>query len=160
MIRIREEDLPLLSPNDISVKKRKISVSTIKKILNIILKQTTLSPEVRNKIREYLDNRNWVATKLFNKLYAERKSVNFKESLCHLYPKLSQEWHPTKNDTLLPEHFTPGAGRKVWWLGECGHEWQDTINHRTSGRDCPKCRYEKASRTRRKNSTKGQLKLL
>lgn len=159
LIRIREEDLPLLSPHDVRVKKRSISISTIKTILNIILEQKAVSPDTSSLIREYLGNRNWVATELFNKLYSERKSVRFEDSLCHLMPELSQEWHPSRNDMLLPEHFTPGSGRKIWWLGNCGHEWQDTINHRSSGRDCPECRYKKASETRRKNSAKGQLRL-
>ncbi len=151
--------VPLLSPNDIRVKKRKISISTIKKILSIILEQKAISPDIFSHIREYLGNKNWVATKLFNKLYSERKSVKFEESLCHMFPELSQEWHSSKNDMLLPDQFTPGSGRAIWWLGICGHEWQDTINHRTRGRDCPKCRYKKASRTWRKKRTKGQLEL-
>jgi hypothetical protein len=159
LIRIREEGLPLLSPSDVSVKKTKISISTIKEVLKVILEQKSVSPETASDIREYLDKKTWVATKLFNQLYSERKSVRVEDSLCHLMPELSKEWHPSKNDALLPEHFTPGSGRMIWWLGNCGHEWQDTINHRTSGRDCPRCRYKKASRTRRKNSTKGQLGL-
>ncbi len=159
LVRIREEDLPLLSPNDIGVKKRKISISTVKKILNVILDQRTVSADTTGQIRKYLARSDWVATELFHKLYSERKSVKFEESLCHLFPGLAKEWHPTINDSLLPEHFTRGSRRSIWWLGSCGHEWQDTINHRTSGRDCPNCRYKKASRTRRKNSTKGQQEL-
>ena len=159
LIRIREEDLPLLSPNDVSVKKRKISISTIKEVLKVILEQKSVSPENTSDIHEYLDKKSWVATRLFKQLYSERKFVKFEDSLCHLMPELSKEWHPSKNDALLPEQFTPGAGRTIWWLGNCGHEWQDTINHRSRGRDCPKCRYKKASRTRRKNSTKGQMEL-
>jgi hypothetical protein len=159
LIRIREEDLPLLSPHDVRVKKRKISISTIKKVLIKILEEKTVSLDNLIQIREYLGYRDWVATQLFNKLYSERKSVSFDDSLCHLMPELSQEWHPSKNDTLLPEHFTPGASRLIWWLGSCGHEWQDTINHRSRGRDCPKCRYKKSSATQRKNRSKYQLRL-
>jgi len=159
LIRIREEDLPLISPYDISVKKRKISIKIIKKILKVILERVSLSPETTDYVQKYFDNKSWVATGLFSKLYSERKSVNFEVSLCCLYPGLAQEWHPTKNEMLLPEHFTPGSGKNVWWLGECGHEWEDTINHRTGGRGCPKCRYKKASRSRRKNRTKNQVAL-
>ena len=159
LIRIREKDLPLLSPKDISIENRNFSISTIKKILNIILEQKTVSLDTFSHIRKYLGNKSWVATEQFNKLYSERKSVKFEESLCHLFPGLSQEWHPSKNDLLLPEYFMPGSGRKIWWLGNCGHEWQDTINHRTSGRDCPKCRYKKSSKTQREKRMKGQLKL-
>ncbi len=157
LIRVREKDLPLISPHDISVKK--ISIATIKKILKVVIKEVTLPDEVELKVQNYFEQKVWVASKLFDKLYSERKSVNFEESLAHLYPELAQEWHPTKNDMLLPEHFTPGAGRSVWWLGECEHEWEDTINHRTSGRDCPKCRYKKASQTLKKNRSKSQLDL-
>jgi hypothetical protein len=159
LIRIREKDLPLLSPNDISIKKRSISVSTIKKILIIILEQRNIaSPGILTKIQKYLKTKDWTASKQFNKLYSERNLVKFEKSLIYLFPDISKEWHPTKNDLLLPEYFSPGSGRKVWWLGKCEHEWQDSINHRTSGRDCPQCRYKKASQTRRrKRMSPGQL---
>jgi len=98
---------------------------------------------------------------VFNKLYSERNLVKFEESISYLFPNIAKEWHPTKNGLLLPEYFTPGAGRKIWWLGGCGHEWQDSINHRTSGRDCPQCRYKKASHTwKQKKKSPGQLDLI
>ena len=159
LIRIRESDLPLLSPTDISVEKRRISISTIKEILNTIIDHRAVSSSTLDLICQYLAKKKWAANRLFSRMYSERKIVKFEESLSHLFPELSQEWHPSKNDFLLPEHFTPGSGRLIWWLASCGHEWQDTINHRTSGRDCPKCRYKKASRTRRRKREKGQLKL-
>ena len=28
---------------------------------------------------------------------------------------------------------------KVWWLGQCGHEWQASTSHRYRGRGCPYC---------------------
>ena len=86
----------------------------------------------------------------FNYLYSKRKHVEFEKSLSYLYPDIANEWHPTKNDALLPEYFTHGSGRKIWWKGKCGHEWQDSILHRTSGRRCPKCRYKRASLTHRR----------
>ena len=54
-------------------------------------------------------------------------------------PVLAAEWHPTKNGELLPNMFTPSSHKMVWWLGKCGHEWEDTIAHRSSGRSCPFC---------------------
>jgi very-short-patch-repair endonuclease len=157
LIRIREQGLPLVSANDISVKK--ISVSTIKKILRVILENIALSTAAINRVHDYLEQKDWIASKLFDKLYSERKTTVLEESLLHLHPKLAREWHPTKNETLRPEHFTPGAGRSVWWLGKCGHEWEDTINHRTGGRDCPQCRYKKASASQKKNRKRGQMSL-
>lgn len=31
------------------------------------------------------------------------------------------------------------AGEEVWWLGKCGHEWQQVVGVRTRGCGCPKC---------------------
>jgi hypothetical protein len=54
-------------------------------------------------------------------------------------PLLAKEWHPTKNDPLTPYDVTVGSNKQVWWQCEKGHEWPDTIVHRSGGRRCPKC---------------------
>lgn len=159
LIRIREDDLPLIGPNDLQVDKRKLSVSTIKSLLTVILEHREPPDETVSRIHDYLRRKRWAANDGFERLYFERKVVKYKESLSQLFPDLAREWHPIQNDRLLPEQFTPGSGRNVWWLGRCGHEWQDTINHRSGGRDCPECRYKKASETRRKNREKRQIRL-
>lgn len=65
------------------------------------------------------------------------KKYNLKIS----YPVLAEDWHFTKNDGINPEDFTPSSNKKVWW--RCSkfpeHEWQATINSRTSGNGCPIC---------------------
>ena len=62
-------------------------------------------------------------------------------NLQEIYPHLANEWHPTKNGSLKPIHFTPGSSTKVWWLGECGHEWKAGIYSRVNaGNGCPVCR--------------------
>ena len=58
------------------------------------------------------------------------------------FPKLSKEWHPFKNINLTPRDVTKGSTRKVWWLGECGHEWEATILNRVRGTGCPICKGE------------------
>lgn len=66
-----------------------------------------------------------------------RKGSN---DLTTLKPELAKEWHPTKNGTLLPTQVTIGAGKKVWWLCNKGHEWEATIYSRaSSGYVCPYC---------------------
>ena len=32
-----------------------------------------------------------------------------------------------------------GSGKKIWWLGKCGHKWQATVYDRTTGKGCPIC---------------------
>jgi hypothetical protein len=142
LIRVREKGLPLLSQNDIELKTVDISIAIIKKILRSILKQRQIeSQETKVKINEYLKNSDWIASESFNKLFAARDHIDFKESISFLSPDIAREWHPSKNDPLLPEYFSPGSSRIVWWkcpLGE-DHEWQSTISNRTMGKGCPIC---------------------
>ena len=73
------------------------------------------------------------------------KKLCIHESLKHTHPEIAKQWHPTKNGDLKSENFSYGSGIKVWWLCEnkcsqgCIHEWQSTINDRTSGCNCPYC---------------------
>lgn len=65
-------------------------------------------------------------------------------SLAENYPEIAKEWHPTKNGMLTPNDVTANTGKKVWWLGTCGHEWQATPGHRITrenvkGTGCPIC---------------------
>ena len=57
------------------------------------------------------------------------------------YPELAKEWHPTKNGSLRPSDVMPGSARKVWWLCPAGHEYESSLNKRTSGQgtNCPIC---------------------
>ena len=54
-------------------------------------------------------------------------------------PQLASEWHPTKNGVLTPQMVTAKSGKKVWWLGKCGHEWATRVSHRSNGHGCPYC---------------------
>ena len=57
-----------------------------------------------------------------------------------LFPEIASEWHPTKNPDILPQDFVPGSPKRVWWLGECGHEWEAPIRDRTKHNSgCPYC---------------------
>lgn len=81
-------------------------------------------------------------------------------SLASIDPRIAKQWHPSKNGKLTPREVAPNSGKKYWWLGKCGHEWQATANNRRTGKDCPKCKHKKALKTRRKNQeNKDQLVL-
>ena len=60
--------------------------------------------------------------------------------LATTFPSVAALWHPSKNGALTPQQVTGGSGKKVWWLGECGHSSTATVNHMTSGRGCAVCR--------------------
>lgn len=60
--------------------------------------------------------------------------------LASQFPKLAQEWHPTKNGALTPQEVTFGTKRKVWWRCEKEHEWYVSVQSRTlDGTGCPVC---------------------
>jgi hypothetical protein len=56
-----------------------------------------------------------------------------------LSPQLIKEWHPRKNDSLIPSEVTAGSAKKAWWLCSKGHEWLARIGSRSYGRNCPFC---------------------
>lgn len=55
-------------------------------------------------------------------------------------PILALEWHPTKNEDLLPTMVTSGSHKKVWWICKDGHEWKtEIVNRTTANTGCPYC---------------------
>ncbi|RKJ16688.1 hypothetical protein D7X33_47280, partial [Butyricicoccus sp. 1XD8-22] len=54
--------------------------------------------------------------------YCAGRKVNDTNSLASLNPELASQWHPNRNGNLTPQDITCGSNKKVWWLGDCGHE--------------------------------------
>ncbi|UJF20266.1 hypothetical protein L0B53_19220 (plasmid) [Vibrio sp. SS-MA-C1-2] len=151
LIRLREDGLPALGGLCLNVPKKNFAPIHIHLMLNLMKSNDLIPPNLIHSINQYLENNSWQANTEFNRQYAERKIIDYDKSLANLYPQLAKQWHKVKNNNLYPEQFTPGSGIKVWWTGNCGHEWKDSIIHRTSrGSDCPKCRYIKSSNTQKK----------
>lgn len=77
----------------------------------------------------------------------EYKKADINDSLISVRPDIALEWHPTKNETLLPSMFKYGSEHKVWWkCPKCGYEYQANICHRTNKKKptgCPMCAKER-----------------
>ena len=71
---------------------------------------------------------------------AHLKPIIGKTDLKSMFPELIKDWDYIKNE-LLPENCTAHSGRRVWWKCHyCGHEWQTSINNRTTNKhNCPSC---------------------
>lgn len=68
-----------------------------------------------------------------------RVLVGFND-LSTTHAQLANEWHPTKNGGLKPEEVSNGSGRKIFWIGKCGHTWEQAIVKRTrNDTGCPYC---------------------
>jgi len=59
--------------------------------------------------------------------------------LATINPSLASQWHPTKNGELSASDVLPGSNKKVWWKGDCGHEWDAVVASRNAGSRCPIC---------------------
>lgn len=71
---------------------------------------------------------------------SKRKPIPGVNDLATVDPQLAEDWHPTKNDVLLPKDVTASTSRKVWWhCRNCGFDWEDRIDRRHRGKGCPEC---------------------
>ncbi len=141
VIRIRESGLNLTSINDINFDPKssdlELTLSLMEKIKSVI---PTGNP-AQDRLSSYL-----MKSKLQNNDYTEFLVNWFPkpvpgQSLQDKYPAIASEWHPSRNSFLKPKDVSPHAGFKVWWQCEKGHEWETTIDHRTSKSKtgCPEC---------------------
>lgn len=73
--------------------------------------------------------------------YCSNQKVLDSNSLAKTNPKLSLEWHPTKNECITAYDVVEGSGKSVWWKCKKGgdHEWKATVSSRSLGNGCPIC---------------------
>jgi Probable Zinc-ribbon domain len=64
-------------------------------------------------------------------------------SITHL--NLVNEWH-SKN-IIKPDEISAGSTKKIWWLGQCGHEWLSHLHNRAKGNGCPYCSNKLVNKT-------------
>lgn len=58
--------------------------------------------------------------------------------------RIISEWDYKKNTDVNPKKISPYSTKKVWWIGQCGHEWKASIYSRTKmGTNCPICSEER-----------------
>ena len=62
------------------------------------------------------------------------KSLGFK------HPDIAKLWHKSKNKNLTPFDVFSRTSKKVWWICDKGHEYEQRIDDKTyKGYGCPKC---------------------
>ena len=71
------------------------------------------------------------------------RSVNKDNCLANKNPKLSKEWHTTKNGNLTPFEICAASNKYAWWICAKGHEWEAIIGSRNAGSGCPYCSNQK-----------------
>ena len=70
---------------------------------------------------------------------AGKKIVEGVNDLAAVHPAIAQEWHPARNNPVLPTEVFPGSSKRFWWRCSMGHEWQTSAANRVRGTGCPYC---------------------
>jgi hypothetical protein len=105
-----------------------------------------VTPSSAQKVWWICDNNHEWLAKIDNRAhgagcpYCSGQSVCRDNCLQTKNPKLSKEWHPTKNGNLTPKDITSASNKIVWWQCRNGHEWQVIIKSRVKGSGCPFCK--------------------
>jgi len=69
------------------------------------------------------------------------RQASVTNSLASLFPAIARQWDKNKNGKLKPSQVTASSKKKVWWLCENGHSWQQQIGKRTkTSGSCRRCR--------------------
>ena len=71
-----------------------------------------------------------------------KKALKGFNDVATTHPQICEQWNYSKNGALLPEQFTAGSRKRVWWHCDvCHGDWEATICSRTreSGGICPYC---------------------
>ena len=90
---------------------------------------------------------NWICDKghrwnavIRNRVTGKGKCPTCK-SIVVLKPELLDKWDYKKNIDLNPDQITPGSNKKIWWLCENGHSYQQSTYEKIKGHNaCAKCK--------------------
>ena len=136
-LRIREANLPSLEDEHClwTQTSEKDLEALVRQVFDFILTQFKLEVTVVQHIQQLTidlsQDRTFIIEQTFSRLE--------KDSLAQINPQLASEWHPIRNGKLTPSHVKRNSNQKVWWQCKEGHEWEATIDSRTSGNNCPYC---------------------
>ena len=71
---------------------------------------------------------------------AGRIIIPGENDMASIFPDIAKEWHPEKNNTLLPSMVAPFCKLRVWWRCPLGHDYMATVESRTAKHSgCPYC---------------------
>lgn len=133
LIRIRENGLEELNNSFSIFRKTKKNIE-----MNFIVSQIINYINIKFHKNIYLDID---IERDKNDIFLLLNNNKLDKSILSHYPKVAEEWHPTKNGDLKPEFFTYGSGKKMWWLCEKGHEWEARIYSRCKSKaGCSYCK--------------------
>jgi hypothetical protein len=139
LIRLREEGLERTSATDIFFTPRESDLVVVGRLVRKLLEEARLNGSARAWISAYLRANRLANDSEYKRLLDMLPSPLPGFSLQDQNPDLAEEWHSERNGSLTARNVSSSSNKKVWWICSRGHEWEATVNHRTSGRGCPYC---------------------
>jgi hypothetical protein len=141
LLRVRESPLTPIGPSDIIVESRELNKETMNALVAEIV---SLTDDGAINVDAYIALEGFANEALYNKYLSYLPDPFPEDSLEVMSPELTPQWHYEKNSPLVPKNFTNSSNKKVWW--KCSqnskHEWEQSINSRTSVMHlgtCPFC---------------------
>ncbi|MER2170005.1 MAG: zinc-ribbon domain-containing protein, partial [Psychrobacillus psychrodurans] len=64
--------------------------------------------------------------------------ITYEKSIVTQSPELVRFFHPFKNQ-VSPSEVAPTSQRKIWWMCEQNHEWEEKVNKQAKRKACPIC---------------------
>lgn len=112
------------------------------------LKPTDVTPGCKKKVKWICDKGHEYEQRIFHKVnghqcpYCSNKAVlkGFND-LQTTHPEVTAEWHP--DNRISPSEVTYGSLKKVKWMCNKGHTYEQHINHHVNGGGCPYCAGQK-----------------
>lgn len=139
LIRIREDGCPPLPDKSCIIFQRENSTfESLKESIEFIfyfIERLSTSLEQQISLKNVSVDIDRDLGQIYNNMFFLEKE----NSLADQFPKLTKEWHPTKNGVLKPDLVSKYSNKKVWWLCKEGHEWQASVSNRAKGRKCLRC---------------------
>jgi hypothetical protein len=103
VLRIREQPLPLITDNDVSVTKDQEPHAKAIAVLRRMRRLRWLPAATRPQVNTYIAADTAQADTAATALIAARRSIKRSQSLASVNPKPAAEWYPTGDGDLLPE---------------------------------------------------------
>lgn len=104
--------------------------------IEYIINNFIFLPEHLSILKNYLSNREFIATEKYNHIISNRIVVN---NLNKLFPEIAK-YFSTKNLPITADNVHAYENKSYWWFCECGNDYEMMVNEKTAGaRGCPYC---------------------
>lgn len=147
LVRVRQEPLTAIQPQDVVVKNGELSKQELNVILGAI-SRVAESNTVNDILNRYQKLNGFIGDELFNKYVSYFPNPFPEETLSAAHPEIAKLWDYEKNFPLTPDNFKPFSQKKAHW--KCkkhdDHLWEEkiaiTVRHNGG---CPFCSFHRVS---------------